>query len=77
MEEVDRGELFEELIDNQSLTDHNIGPITCNDAEVVVVDSNKQRSVHVRVDVLSYYYLKLKLLGHLSAASNSYLELLQ
>ena len=63
MEEVDRDELFEELIDNQPLTDHNIGPITCKDAEVVVVDSNKQRSVHFRVDVLSYYLSQIKIAG--------------
>ena len=46
MEEVDRDELFEEFIDYQWLADDNIGPIVWKDAEVVVVDSDKQRSVH-------------------------------
>ena len=45
MEEVDRDELFEEFIDYQWLADDNIGPIVWKDAEVVV-DSDKQRSVH-------------------------------
>ena len=47
MEEVDRDELFEEFIVYQSLTDDDIGPIAWKHAEVVVVDSNKQRSVHL------------------------------
>ena len=51
MEEVDRDELFEELIDYQSLT------------EVVIVDSNKQRSVHFRVDVWWYYLSQIKIVG--------------
>ena len=51
MEEVDRDELFEELIDYQSLT------------EVVIEDSNKQRSVHFRVDVWWYYLSQIKTVG--------------
>ena len=51
MEEVERDELFEELIDYQSLT------------EVIIVDSNKQRSVYFRVDVLWYYLSQIKIAG--------------
>ena len=47
--DVDRDELFEEFIDYQSLTDYDTGPIAWKDAEVVVVDSSKQRSVHFRL----------------------------
>ena len=61
MEEVDRDELFEEFIDYQSLTDNDIAPIAWKDAEVVVVDSNKQRSVHFRVDVLWHYLSPIKI----------------
>ena len=52
MEEEDRDKLFEEFIHYQSLTDDAIGPVAWKDAEVVVVHSNKQRSVHFCVDVL-------------------------
>ena len=42
------------------MTDDDIGPIAWKDAEVVVVDINKQRSVHFCVDVLWYYLSKTK-----------------
>ena len=45
------------------MTDENVGPIAWKVAEGVVVDSNKQRSVHSRVDVLWYYLFQIKIAG--------------
>ena len=40
-----------------------IGPIAWKDPEVVVVDNNKQRCVHFRVDALWYFWSQIKITG--------------